>query len=623
MHSLRARRARAEGTPLQHLAAIPACIPQLPLLPRIAMPQLALVPALLLLCLHSASSSASTAPPAWSATAGPATLNVFADDSYNVLANGTIFLTSGPAAFHVGGTWWVSAGTPPPASTCSNLTDIDCHGGDLYFFNTTSVASCCANCTGTPSCGAWTYTGDTLRTGAGGDPSWAHRCYIKSSCAGRATYAGHTSGEKPSGTNVLTRLGAGPVSGAHPTLGLYTGWEVRYSASSTPITTTFLYFSAPAMFIFNTTFPAGVAGGMALLSPGGGGGGGEFDASEQPSTQFPVFDAPWLRYLSWGGRFFGEYAGGWGLGATGGAMGGPVALFPPPRPAPGTFPTLILSPFNNFKSNLFGTPLAGLSPTATLAAGLNGYVDALPPGFTLSTSLSGSAVGLTDALHSWGGALLKSRGTVRSADPTSQQISYWTDNGAFYDFYAYEPNIDSAGVPQDILESLAATFRNGSYARDVTGAPALPLPVKMFMLDAYWMYNIRDNGNCKMNDTAWPLPFPRGLAELAQAVGPLIIYNGPQCGNSTYAGTWPLEMSLYWDQGWGKGYLSAVAGNASKDFYAAMFADLKSQGMGAFTQDFLDFQSLLFPGFITAPTGNAEWMRGQAAAALEAGLAVQ
>ena len=102
------------------------------------------------------------------------------------------------------------------------------------------------------------------------------------------------------------------------------------------------------------------------------------------------------------------------------------------------------------------------------------------------------------------------------------------------DFYAYEPDINSAGVPQDVLAALAETFRNGSYARDTAaGAAAPPLPVKMFMLDAYWMWNVRSNGNCKMNDTAWPLPFPRGLAALSQAVGPLILYNGPQCSTSS------------------------------------------------------------------------------------------
>jgi len=373
--------------------------------------------------------AAAAAPVSWSATVGVTTLNVFADDTYTVSVNGSSFLTSGPTALHLNGTWYVAAGAaPPPAPTCANLTDVDCHGNDLFFFNTTSVAACCANCSATPSCGAWTYTGDTLQRGPRGDPGWAHRCYIKASCAGRSGYAGHTSGEKPAAGRPLARLGAGPLSGAHPALGAYTGWEVRYAAGSTPVTTAFLAFAGPALLLFNTSFPAGVRGGMALLAPGGGGGGGEFGASEQPSSQFPVFaPASGLRFASWGGRFFGAVSGAWGAGAgaAAGAMGGPVALFPP-QAAPGAFPALVVAPFSAFKANLLGAPLAGQAPPATLAAGLNGYVDALPAGFALSTSVSGSAAGATDALHAWGAALLASRGTVRVADPTSTQLTYWT-----------------------------------------------------------------------------------------------------------------------------------------------------------------------------------------------------
>ena len=39
---------------------------------------------------------------------------------------------------------------------------------------------------------------------------------------------------------------------------------------------------------------------------------------------------------------------------------------------------------------------------------------------------------------------------------------------------AYEPNIDSKGVPEEILVSVMETFRNGTYSP--------PLPVKMLML---------------------------------------------------------------------------------------------------------------------------------------------
>jgi len=103
----------------------------------------------------------------------------------------------------------------------------------------------------------------------------------------------------------------------------------------------------------------------------------------------------------------------------------------------------------------------------------------------------------------------------------------------------------------------------------------------------------------------------------------LILYNGPQCANASYAAQFPLVDSLYWDQGWGAGVLSCVAGASSRAFYDDLFARLAAQGMSSFTQDFLDFQGLLFPAFLQDAAGNAPWMAGQADAALAAGIAVQ
>jgi len=208
-------------------------------------------------------------------------------------------------------------------------------------------------------------------------------------------------------------------------------------------------------------------------------------------------------------------------------------------------------------------------------------------------------------------------GTARIPDPSSTALTYWTDNGAYYDFYAYEPDINSKGLVEDILVALAETFKNGTY-------PGPPLPVRMFMLDAYWMSNIRANANCKMNDTAWALPLPSGLKSLSDRLGmPLILYNGPQCDNTTYGAQWPLEMGLQYDAGWAKGRLSQIAANASFDFYKQIFSALMAQGMATFTQDFLDFHSWNFPGWATSAEGNFGWLKGQAEAALEAGLPVQ
>lgn len=63
-------------------------------------------------------------------------------------------------------------------------------------------------------------------------------------------------------------------------------------------------------------------------------------------------------------------------------------------------------------------------------------------------------------------------------------------------------------------------------------------------------------------------------------------------------------MSVYWDQGWGSGVLSILTAESSGAFYDQLFASLQAEGMSSFTQDFLDFQGLLFPAYLVSPTGN-------------------
>ena len=81
----------------------------------------------------------------------------------------------------------------------------------------------------------------------------------------------------------------------------------------------------------------------------------------------------------------------------------------------------------------------------------------------------------------------------------------------------------------------------------------------------------------------WPTAFPKGLQWLSTTGlegKPLIIYNGPQCGNTSYAADWPLVHSLYWNQGWGYGTLSAIAPVAARAFYDELFGRKAELGMG-------------------------------------------
>ena len=311
-----------------------------------------------LVCAISAASSAATAPGAvvaWrAAAAGGAALEVYADDSYALLApGGAPWLASAPTAVHVGGAWFSSAS---------------------------------------------------------------------------ANWSGSVRAPLP-----LVRLGAGASADG--------GYEIRYSANgTTPVTTSFALDAATGAFVFTQSFPLGATGVATLVplnSSAGAGALGEFASSTTPATQFPAFaqaagaDAAGLGFVSWAGRFFSSLGAGSGGAASafdaaaGGAEGGPIVLFAGGSGAAGD--ALVLSPLDNFKGTMLGRAASGAAGQA--AAGVSGYASSLPANFSTSTVALFGAAGVTDAVRAWGAALLaRHGGGAKVEDPTSSQLTYWTDS---------------------------------------------------------------------------------------------------------------------------------------------------------------------------------------------------
>ena len=61
---------------------------------------------------------------------------------------------------------------------------------------------------------------------------------------------------------------------------------------------------------------------------------------------------------------------------------------------------LVWAPFSHAKDLILGVIPADLrAGTASAAAGVQGYIASLPRGFSCASSLSGSPLGLTDAMH--------------------------------------------------------------------------------------------------------------------------------------------------------------------------------------------------------------------------------
>lgn len=354
---------------------------------------------------------------------------------------------------------------------------------------------------------------------------------------------GHTSGilaspAQPSKKVALEKAGGFPASGSDPALGAWQGWTLSYTGGKNgtiPFTCTFKHFTSASVdaIVFEHSFPKGVANLNTTNAAGlnhsstfaASAGGGEFSAATTPSTFFPSWVAGDAEeaatdtgYLTWTGRFYGQQSaqsGGVSEGLAngfGGAMGGPVVFFTPPASSTaaasasasanagsntrgagsgrGGGASLVLSPLSNPHGTIMGD--GG-------SVGINSYATHAPAGFAVSSIAVFSNNGITDAMHAFGAVVLRAAAptssssnssrnlkkaalavpTPKVADPSSSQLTYWTDNGAYYDFYAYEPDITSKGVPQDVLVELSQTFKNGTY-------PGKPLPVKGIMLDVQY-----------------------------------------------------------------------------------------------------------------------------------------
>ena len=91
--------------------------------------------------------------------------------------------------------------------------------------------------------------------------------------------------------------------------------------------------------------------------------------------------------------------------------------------------TLVWSAFGNFKSSMLGTGVPGLGAAGGAAAGLNGYVPAVPPGHSVASALTFSAGGINAAVHGWGATLQQAFNSTKVADPASEQLTYGTGIG--------------------------------------------------------------------------------------------------------------------------------------------------------------------------------------------------
>lgn len=457
----------------------------------------------------SAIRSASTNPSAVvfrADTKSGLTLHVYSDDTYSLGPTSlslTPWLRSGPTGFHSNGSWYLVKPSLSPAPSlegdCTDLlANTDCRGDDIRHFSCNDSAVCCAECQKTNGCGAWTLTGNTRSLKHAGDnasrdtryssarsidpPVWANRCYLKKDCAGRSKYEGHTSGvlgPAPAHVVPLVRIGSTAASGSDPTLGEWRGWTLSYSGASgkVPFVCRFKHFFAADALVFEHSFPGGVRDlnttcaaclNSSTLTRPSVLSGTEFSAATAPSTAFPSWIAPAdpttkLGFVSWSGRFFGQSGSpsadiSVALESTFvGAEGGPVVLYTPPNnPRVEGGLSLVLSPLTNPHGTIMGKPPGG---AAGGAVGINSFAIGTQPGFSVSSVAVFSTQGITDAVHRWGSVLLSTAAAPpKLEDPSSTQLTYWTDNGAYVVMHSLLPKLSTARICPKTKEAKFAYF---------------------------------------------------------------------------------------------------------------------------------------------------------------------
>jgi len=360
---------------------------------------------------------------------------------------------------------------------------------------------------------------------------------------------------------------------------------------------------------------------------------GQFLATGQALIHFPSFlEADTFpdhtRHLTWNGRFATARWGA-GLGGAGGQEGGPLVLFAGEPTSAGSLPTMVLAPFDNFKSNILGYNctvedfIGSPEYTAQVCAGPHAHLEALPKQFESTFSLSFSSSGPTDAMHTWGKTL---RGYYKKetteGDVLTNKLSYWTDNGAYYSWYSYD-NLMEKGRPADVLMNLAEEFQENK------------IPVHYYQLDAYWFKFERENANCKLNWEEQSHLFPDGLKSLGEKMNSTwLYYDGPTCAKfevenliaenkEDKASSIEMVTSNPYNLTWAQGQLATVHPNHAKSYFRALMKQIKEKGAAGYEIDFMDFGYLLFKHYNAEIETAHNYLAAMNDAAVEHSLPIQ
>ena len=271
--------------------------------------------------------------------------------------------------------------------------------------------------------------------------------------------------------------------------------------------------------------------------------------------------------------------------------------------------TLLLAPLDHFHEQIIALPREEDPAAGSVRCGWHGDLDEVPAGFATEIAVWGAA-SPRQAILQWGEWLRLRYHSVRRsayADRGLAQVSYWTDNGAYY-YYRTEPGMDYTETLGRVVDSLEASG----------------VPVGAVQLDS-WFYPheelrpVGERGADLVPPTGAMLwepredLFPRGFGPLCKrlAFRPLILHSRHFSSRSRY-----FEIEPAWTDG-------AFAHPRSAAFFSRLLSQAASWGAVTYEQDWLVESFLNVRGLREGVGRTRAWQEALDRAAAAHGLTLQ
>ena len=264
-----------------------------------------------------------------------------------------------------------------------------------------------------------------------------------------------------------------------------------------------------------------------------------------------------------------------------------------------------------------------------LVAGVHGGIASLPANHTTSfVIVAPRRKCRVETMRRWGAVMQQAYGTNHrdhhARGPATSKLGFWTDNGAFYDWYHWTvPEIVAGKGPGGQIPSATLVAVQRAIA-------ARGVPVRYYQLDAFWYYAQGPNWLlCAKDWVPEPQLFPQGLRNLSAAMASplepggmgMLLYIPEVCSTNVYK---DFSFLKSFPDAPNTGPIALVAPAQAERFYGQLFDwGLANGAMAGFEIDFMDWQLLQFPELLQTVGLAEEWQVGIGAAAAARNLSVQ